>query len=137
MDPVPKSKKSPQQKVIDLTWKLNNMETKVRINEQNIINDRRHVQLMSRNSLDIKKEVREKMGTILTERHDLGKKVSDLEARVKALEKLSGNFVKKGEITALQKFHQNFNYFDKEMTKEEADRVLDEIVSKTEKSSVF
>jgi len=132
MDPVPKPKKSSQQQVTDLTWKLNNLETKARINEQNIINDRRHVQLISKNILNLKKEIREKMDTILTGRHDLGKNVSDLIERVKALEKLSKKFVKKGEITALQKFHQNFNYFDKEMTKEEADRVLDDIVRKVE-----
>jgi len=120
---------------VDPNWKLNNIETKVRINEQNIINDRRHVHLMSRNLLSIKKEVHEKLDTLLHGSNDVTTTIAKLEKRVSALEKLSKKLVHKKDIIALQRFHENFNYFDKEMTKEEADRILDGIVRKYEHAS--
>ena len=133
-EPAKPKKKSPAE-TSGLTWKLNNMETKVRINEQNIMNDRRHVQLLNRGLLDLKKEVREKLDSVLSERHTVSKKVEELSIKVDSLERRVKKFVKREEISALQKFHENFNYFDNEMTKEEADRILDNIVSKTGGSS--
>jgi hypothetical protein len=40
--------------------------------------------------------------------------------------------VKREEVLAMKKFHENFNYFDKDMTTEEADHILDDILKKTE-----
>ena len=132
MPPVPTPKQTPKQQVSSLSWKLNNLETKARINEQNILNDRRHVQIMNRNILDLKKEFRDKLDKIMTERHDVTKKVSDLEVKVKNMERRVKRFVKKEEISAMKKFHESFNYFDTQMTKEEADNILDDIVKKAE-----
>ena len=132
MPPVPTPKQTPKQQVSSLSWKLNNLETKARINEQNILNDRRHVQIMNRNILDLKKEFRTKLDKIMTERHDVTKKVSELEVKVQNLERRVKRFVKREEISAMKKFHEGFNYFDTQMTKEEADNILDDIVKKAE-----
>ena len=87
---------------------------------------------MNRNILDLKKEFRDKLDKIMTERHDVTKKVSDLEVKVKNMERRVKRFVKKEEISAMKKFHESFNYFDTQMTKEEADNILDDIVKKAE-----
>ena len=131
---VPTPKKTPQQEVSNLTWKVNNIETKVRINEQNVMNDRRHVQLLNKNVLDLKKEMRTKLDGILKERHDGTKKIEELTTRVENMERRVKKFVKRTEISAIKKFHENFNYFDNDMTKEEADKILDNIVNKSEHS---
>ncbi|MDP7282138.1 MAG: hypothetical protein QF475_00670 [Candidatus Undinarchaeales archaeon] len=131
---VPTPKKTPQQAVSNLTWKVNNIETKVRINEQNVMNDRRHVQLLNKNVLDLKKEMRTKLDGILKERHDGTKKIEELTTRVENMERRVKKFVKRTEISAIKKFHENFNYFDNDMTKEEADKILDNIVNKSEPS---
>ena len=131
---VPTPKKTPQQEVSNLTWKVNNIETKVRINEQNVMNDRRHVQLLNKNVLDLKKEMRTKLDGILKERHDGTKKIEELTTRVENMERRVKKFVKRTEISAIKKFHENFNYFDNDMTKEEADKILDNIVNKSEPS---
>ncbi|MFH1450799.1 MAG: hypothetical protein ABIF92_02360 [archaeon] len=132
MAQVPPPRQSPQQVAESLMWKVNNLETKVRINEQNIINDRRHVQLLNRNVLDLKKELRDKLDAVMQQRGDLPKKISDLELKVQNIEAKLKKLVKREEIHALQKFHEHFNYFDKEMSKEEADRILDNIVKNSE-----
>jgi len=132
MSPAPPPKQTPQQVTSNLIWKLNNLETKVRINEQNIVNDRRHVQILNSAILELKQEMRDKVDTVLHDKHDLKKKVANLEIKVEGLERKLKRFVKKEEVAALQKFHQNFNYFDTDMTKDEADKILDNIVKKSE-----
>ena len=132
MAPTPLPKQTPQQVTTDLTWKLNNLETKVRINEQNIMNDRRHVQLINTSILDLKKELREKTGNVLQEKHGLLKRVSGLELKMEHLERRLKRFARREELATLQKFHKSFNYFDNEMTKDEADHILDDIVRKAE-----
>lgn len=131
----PQKHVSAQEEMSSITWKLNNLETKVRINEQNVINDRRHVQLLNGNVLAMKKEFREKLDKILQQRTDYAKGIADLTNRVSALEGQMKKAVKRTEISAMQKFHEHFNYFDNEMSKEEADRILDDILKTTENKS--
>ncbi|MDP7282215.1 MAG: hypothetical protein QF475_01065 [Candidatus Undinarchaeales archaeon] len=132
MAPPNQPKASPKQAITDMTWRMNNLETKARINEQNIINDRRHVQILNKNVLDLKKELRTKTDSVMSGRQDVSKTVTELVTRVENIERRMKRLVKREEVLAMKKFHENFNYFDKDMTTEEADHILDDILKKTE-----
>ena len=65
-------------------------------------------------------------------RQDVSKTVTELVTRVENIERRMKRLVKREEVLAMKKFHENFNYFDKDMTTEEADHILDDILKKTE-----
>lgn len=72
----------------DINWRLSSLDTKIRINEQNILNEGRRIQLISKNFLEFKKEIREKLEHVLEENHEIDKKFSDISKDIERLELL-------------------------------------------------
>jgi len=117
----------------NMSWKLSNLDTKIRINEQNLISERRRVQLINKNLLDLKTEIRDKLDSVTTQSRELKQKMTALEKKVAKVEvKLSKKFAGKDEVHELKKFSESFNMFGTDMSKTEADKILDEILKKTE-----
>lgn len=111
---------------------IGSVETKTRINEQNILNAQKKVQLLSRNFLDLKKELREKVDLVFQKNHEMEKSVKKLTAAVERLEKKLPKYAKSEDVKAVQKFHESVNVFKPELSKEEAGSILDDILKKAE-----
>jgi len=105
-----------------LSWKVNSVDTKTRINEQNIMNERRHVQLVNKNLLSLKKELRDRVGQISRDSSDIKKKLQELEAKVTKLEET----VKRG--VPKKRERPKLDIFKSELSGEDADAVLDNLI---------
>lgn len=97
--------------------------TRIRINEQNIMNLQDKVQMLSKNFLNLKKEVRDRLsessGGASKVGENLKKRIEKIEEKVEKLEKFGVEKGKKEEE------------IKKGMTEEEADKALDDILKKT------
>jgi len=78
---------------------------------------------LSRNFLDLKKELRDKVDLAVDKNHDLEKSARDIMKKIEKLEK-------SGVRTAVPKAKkkESINVFKPEMTIEESDRILEEIL---------
>lgn len=72
----------------NLSMRISNLDTKVRINEQNILNEGRRIQLVNKNVLDFKKEIREKVERLMEASHDLQKALEKLGQKIEIIEEL-------------------------------------------------
>ncbi|MFO7872371.1 MAG: hypothetical protein R6U26_01865 [Candidatus Undinarchaeales archaeon] len=108
----------------DINSMLNSLSTKTRINEQNIMNLHNKLQVLSRNFLDFKKEIRDKVGS------GVGKDFEELE---KKIDKKMKQIDKKIEmLEKKKKIKEAVSPTSKKgMTSEEADKILDNILKKT------
>lgn len=103
---------------------LNSLSTKTKINEQNIMNLHNKFQVLSRNFLDFKKEIRDKVGSGAEKDFEelekkIDKKMKQIDKKIEMLEK------KKKIKEAVSPTSK------KGMTSEEADKILDNILKKT------
>jgi len=119
---APVQKQTPQQIFDSLSWRFNNLDTKVRINEQNLLNMRKHSQLINQNFLDLKKEIRESVVNIQKTSHDMERKVNELSSKLNELESRLTQ-VQKTPFTKAKakKPHE-------ELAEKSADQILDEIL---------
>ncbi|HIK02233.1 TPA: hypothetical protein H1012_00105 [archaeon] len=70
----------------DLSYRLANLETKIRLNEQNFFNSQEKVQLLSKNFLDLKKELLNRVDNLTQEMHEVEKAVLELKKKVSSFE---------------------------------------------------
>ncbi len=111
----------------DITYRLSNMETKVRLTEQNSFNFQERVQLLSKNFLDLKKEILNRVDNLTQEAHDLERNMNDLKKKVAALEaKSSFSSYASGHA----KLASVATPVHAEMSPEEAKAALDDVMRK-------
>jgi len=121
----PPKKQTPQEMFESLSWRLNNLDTKLRITEQNVVNMRNHSQLINQNFLDLKKEVRDSVSNVQTKNHDLERELKQVQDKLTELE----SEINKIKSTPVHKKLKLPIYEDKEQEeKKSADDVLDEIL---------
>lgn len=112
-----------ERKIEDIFLRLNSTDTKIKINEQNLLNLQSRVQLLSKNLLDLKKEVRDQVDSITRKNSKMERLVNDLKKKVERFERKGiSELISKGE--EIKK--------PSEMTKEEAEKVLDNILKMME-----
>lgn len=115
----------------ELGWKINNLDSKIRINEQNVLNERKQVQLLNKNFLDFKKEMRDKVDLLLQENRKVQETMTKLQGLLSTMEsKMKKGYARKEDVSELKKHEESVNVFKPEMSKAEANRVLDEILKK-------
>ena len=117
---------SPQSAMSDLMWRLSSVETKVKLNEQNFFNLQERVQLFSQNFLDLKTELRNRADNLTEELHDLEKKVDSLGTKY-------AQSPKAADVEEIKKFHKAINVFSPDMSKDDAKKILDDVMRKLEK----
>ncbi|MFH1424448.1 MAG: hypothetical protein ABIG20_02070 [archaeon] len=96
----------------ELSWRVNSLDSKIRINEQNILNERKQIQLINRNFLELKKELRERIDNLMQDMREIKDKISKVKIPARSVLALGASASGAG------------------MTKEDAKRILDQIVSK-------
>ena len=106
----------------NLQMKLSSVETKIRINEQNLLNDRQHSQLINKNLLELKKEVRERLDKASQENRELSTRVDELSKRVEEL----GKGIRMQKPAAQQV--QVVNLKKPQMSAKQASSILDNIL---------
>ena len=114
---------SPQTMYEDLLWRMSSLETKVKINEQNLFNLQERMQLINTNFLDLKKEIRGRADNMSDELHDLEKKLSSLREKFVQAPKAA-------DVDQIKKFHQSINVLSPEMSADEAKNILDGVLKK-------
>ena len=101
-------------------WRINTLESKIRVNEQNVFNMRKHMQMINHNLLDFKKEMREKLDGLLRQNSELAAATDKLRIVIDKMGKQKKPTASPAEPVALKK----------DMTEGEASKVLDEILKK-------
>lgn len=113
----------------DITYRISNLETKVRLTEQNSFNFQERVQLLSKNFLDLKKEILNRVDNLTQEAHDLERNMNDLKKKVAALEaKSSFSSYASGHA----KLASVATPAHVEMSADDAKRALDDVMKKLE-----
>lgn len=103
--------------------RLNSIETKIRINEQNLLNDRQHSQLINKNLLDLKKEIRERLDAVSHETKELKIQVEELSGKVDVVGKqVKARVVRKAAPP------KPVNLAKPQMSSNEASKILDNIL---------
>lgn len=123
---------SPQAMLNDIAAKLSGIETKVKLNEQNFFNLNERMQLLSQNFLDIKKELLGKMDNLTEETHEIEKAFQELNEKMAKMDSRVMRVPKAEDVEQIKKFHQSINVFKPEMSREEADKILDDVLKKLE-----
>lgn len=118
--------------VSDFEWRLNSLTTKVRINEQNVINERKHAQLLNKNLIDFKGEIRGKIDSVTQQNRELRLAVDRIKDQVKALTKKLKDIPSKAELNELRRIQESATLYGKDMSKDEADKILDNVLSQIE-----
>ncbi|HIK01764.1 TPA: hypothetical protein H1008_01495 [archaeon] len=121
-----------QANVSDFEWRLNSLTTKVRINEQNVINERKHAQLLNKNLIDFKGEIRGKIDSVTQQNRELRLAVDRIKDQVKALTKKLKDIPSKAELNELRRIQESATLYGKDMSKDEADKILDNVLSQIE-----
>lgn len=109
----------------DAVYRITNLESKVRLMEQNFFNVQERVQLLSKNFLDLKKEVLGRVDTLSQEAHDIEKSASELRKKVTAIEAKITSVPLVAGLAAIQPVRT-------EMSSDEASRALDDVLKKLE-----
>ncbi len=113
----------------DITYRISNLETKVRLTEQNSFNFQERVQLLSKNFLDLKKEILNRVDNLTQEAHDLERNMNDLKKKVAALEA-------KSSFSSYASGHAKLASVAVpshiEMSADDAKRALDDVMKKLE-----
>jgi len=84
------------------------------------------MQLINKNFLDLKKEIRDRADNISDEIHDLDKRVESLRDKFAQAPKAA-------DVDQIKKFHESINVFKPEMSADEAKSILDDVLTKMEK----
>ena len=121
-----------QADVSDFGWRLNSLTTKVRINEQNVINERKHAQLLNKNLIDFKGEIRGKIDSVTQQNRELRLAMDRIKDQVKALTKKLKDLPSKAELNELRRIQESATLYGKDMSKDEADKILDNVLSQIE-----
>ena len=80
------------------------METRARVNEQNLINERRHTQLMDKNFLNLKKEIREKLDMALSNSKEAKEIAEKLKAKIEKLgSEIKSKYAQKSDVHEVKK----------------------------------
>jgi len=109
---------SPQQVMSNLKLQVSTLESKIRVNEQNIFNMRKHMQMVNHNLLDFKKEMRKKLDALMQQNADLEAATDKLRIAIESVVKTKERDVKVVKSTKV----------NKNMGKAEATKVLDDIL---------
>ena len=112
------------QELQQISATVSSLSTKIRINEQNILNLQSRVQLLSRNFLDLKKEMRGKTDIAVEKSNYAEKKIKEI---MKKLEK----FEKEGFVSSGKDDKKEPDISKPKMTAEEAENILDDILEET------
>ncbi|MAF89151.1 MAG: hypothetical protein QF775_02285 [archaeon] len=118
--------------VSDFEWRLNALMTKVRINEQNVINERKHAQLLNKNLIDFKGELRGKIDSITQQNRELKLSVNRVKEQMKTLTKKLKDLPSKAELNELRRIQESATLYGKDLSKDEADDILDKVLSQIE-----
>ncbi|HIJ99353.1 TPA: hypothetical protein H1011_00830 [archaeon] len=121
-----------QADVSDFGWRLNSLITKVRINEQNVINERKHAQLLNKNLIDFKGEIRGKMESITQQNRELKLSMDRVKEQIKTLTKKLNDLPSKAELNELRRIQESATLYGRDMSKDEADEILDKVLSQIE-----
>ena len=113
-----------ERKIEDLTLRINSIDTKIRINEQNLLNLQSRVQLLSKNLIDLKKEVRDEVDESARKGEKIEKLVNELNKKIKSFRRGSAGLALTSEIKGPGE--------KQEMTKEDAEKALDNVLKLTE-----
>ncbi|MDP7260382.1 MAG: hypothetical protein QGI80_00245 [archaeon] len=118
--------------VSDFEWRLNALMTKVRINEQNVINERKHAQLLNKNLIDFKGELRGKIDSITQQNRELKLSVNRVKEQIKTFTKKLKDLPSKAELNELRRIQESATLYGRDMSKDEADDILDKVLSQIE-----
>ncbi len=121
-----------QADVSDFGWRLNSLTTKVRINEQNVINERKHAQLLNKNLIDFKGEIRGKIDSITQQNRELKLSMDRVKEQIKTLTKKLNDLPSKAELNELRRVQESATLYGRDMSKDEADEILDKVLSQIE-----
>lgn len=124
---------SPQSIMSDLSWRISSLETKVKLNEQNFFNLQERMQLINKNFLDLKKELRDRVDNLTDEAHDIEKTVKDLQSKVEKVGSKLATAPRGEDVEQIKKFHETINVFKPEMSADEAKNILDGVLKQLEK----
>ena len=114
----------------DITTRLANIETKVRLAEQNSFNTQERMQLLSKNFLDLKKEILNRVDNLSQEAHDIEKSSNELRKKITSLEsKVSAASLSSGFARAAIQPAKAAE----DMSLDEAKKTLDDILVRLEK----
>jgi hypothetical protein len=106
--------------------------TKVRINEQNVINERKHAQLLNKNLIDFKGELRGKIDSITQQNRELKLSVNRVKEQIKTFTKKLKDLPSKAELNELRRIQESATLYGRDMSKDEADDILDKVLSQIE-----
>ena len=120
------------QQLLLLEQKMQNLLTKVRINEQNILNETRHTQLINRNLLEFKTDIVDKVDQLLRQMNEQQKMIGNLVNTIKELEEQVSNAPAREDLEELRSLANYKSTVDSEITKENAGDVLDDVLEKLE-----
>ncbi len=118
--------------VSDFEWRLNALMTKVRINEQNVINERKHAQLLNKNLIDFKGELRGKIDSITQQNRELKLSVNRVKEQIKTFTKKLKDLPSKAELNELRRIQESATLYGRDMSKDEADDILDKVLAQKE-----
>ncbi len=112
-----------ERKFENFTLRLGSIDTKLRINEQNLLNLQNRVQLLSKNLLDLKKETRGELDSLSNKTEKIKEDLDKLSLKIKGSESYLVNASIDKKIEQLKAFQKKF--LTPNLTKEEAEKILD------------
>ncbi len=114
---------NPQGVLDEILYKVSNLETKVRLTEQNFFNSQERVELLSRNFLDLKKELLGRVDNLTHEAHDFSRALSEIRNKLALIE---------SKLSAIPKITpaQQASAITAEISAEDASKTLDDVLKK-------